>query len=78
MEIQGGLGSKRLMQLRKVLKFNTVLGITLPKEYTKILELDHGDYVEISLKADRIISIQKHDHFQPSRYAYGTQNQPTI
>jgi len=61
------------MQLRKVLKFNTVLGITLPKEFTNVLKLEHGDYVEVSLTGAGTITIKKHDPDSPTRYKYGTQ-----
>jgi len=48
------------MHLRKVLIFNTVLGLTLPKEYTNALKLNHGDYVEVFLRDTKTIVIKKH------------------
>ena len=49
------------MRLRKVLYFNTLLGLTLPKEYSNALKLNKGDYVEVSLRNEYTIVIQKHD-----------------
>lgn len=46
--------------LRKMLKFNTILGITLPKQYTNALCLAHGDYVEIYLRDNHTIVLKTH------------------
>ena len=48
------------MYLRKVLIFNTVLGVTIPKEYTNALGLDRGGYVELFLRDRRTLVIKKH------------------
>ncbi len=42
------------MKLRKVLTFNTILGLTLPKEYTNALGLNQGDYAEIYLRDRKV------------------------
>jgi len=49
------------MYLRKVLAFNTVLGVTLPGEYTDVLGLERGQYAEIFLRDSKTIVIKKHD-----------------
>lgn len=48
------------MKLRKVSIFNTILGITIPKEYTNALDLEKGDYVEVYLRDRKSIVIKKH------------------
>ena len=48
------------MDLRRVLKFNGTLGLTLPNKYTRILGLHWKDYVEIYLADDKTIVIRKH------------------
>ena len=48
------------MKLRKVLAFGTALGLTLPKEFTGVLMLERGDYVEIYLKDMKTIIVKRH------------------
>jgi len=48
------------MEIRKLLKFNQTLGLTLPKKYCKALDLKWGDYVEVSLEKEGEITIRKH------------------
>jgi bifunctional DNA-binding transcriptional regulator/antitoxin component of YhaV-PrlF toxin-antitoxin module len=48
------------MNLRKVLNFNNILGITLPKEFTNALNLLRGDYVEVYLRDKKTIIVKKH------------------
>ncbi len=48
------------MNMRKVSLFNTILGITLPKEMTNALGLSQGDYVEVYLRDRKTIVIKKH------------------
>jgi len=47
--------------LRKMLVFNTTLGLTLPKVFCNVLGLDGSSYVKISFKKPDQIIIQKHD-----------------
>ena len=61
------------MQLRKVLNFNTILGVTLPKEYTNALRLNAKDYVEVALTGRGSIEIKKHEPYQPQRGINGTE-----
>ncbi len=49
------------MKLRKVLVFNTILGLTLPGEFTNALDLKRGDYLEVYLRNKRAIIIKKHN-----------------
>lgn len=53
------LAQEPVSVLRKVLKFNTTLGITLPKDFCNILELDSSSYVRISYKKPNEIILQK-------------------
>ena len=53
-------GSK--MRLRKVLSFNILLGLTLPKEYSNALNLSKGDYVEVGLQDEKTIVVRKHEY----------------
>ena len=48
------------MVLRKALVFNTVLGVTMPKEYTNALKVIRGDYFEVYLRDRKTIVIKKH------------------
>lgn len=48
------------MVLRKILLFNTILGLTLPKEYTNKLDLERGDYAEVFLRDSKTIVIKRH------------------
>lgn len=48
------------MEIRKVLNFRTIMGITIPKHYTKALDLQAGGYVEISLADNKTIVVKKH------------------
>ena len=66
------------MQLRKVLQFNSILGLTLPKQFSQWLEIDKGDYLELSLGAGKIINIKKHEKFRPHKDPYGEHHQATI
>lgn len=48
------------MVLRKVLNFRTILGITIPKHYTKALDLNPGDHIQLSLLDGKTLVIKKH------------------
>jgi len=48
------------MYLRKVLKFNTIVGLTLPKELSRALSLEWGNYAEVFLRDNKTIVIKKH------------------
>lgn len=48
------------MELRRVLKFNGSVGLTLPSKFAKALDLHWKDYVEISLAGGGNIIIKKH------------------
>lgn len=50
-----------ILKLRKVLGFNTLLGLTFPKEYTNALGLTRGDYAEIHLTNKKTIVVMKHE-----------------
>jgi hypothetical protein len=57
---QVGIGPLSFMYLRKVLGFNTVLGVTIPKEFANPLRLEKGKYIEMFLRDDRTIVIKPH------------------
>lgn len=48
------------MYLRKMLIFNTVLGLTLPKELTNALGFERGSYAEVFLRDSKTIVIKRH------------------
>lgn len=48
------------MVLRKLMLFSTILGITLPKEYTNALGLEKGQYIELYLKDRKTLVIKPH------------------
>ncbi len=48
------------MDMRKIVQFNTILGLTLPKEYTNALGLERGDYAEVFLRDNKTIVIKRH------------------
>jgi hypothetical protein len=48
------------MVLRKLLIFNTVLGVTLPKQFTAALGVEGHDYVEVYLRDNKTIVIKPH------------------
>ena len=49
-----------IMNLRKVLNFSTVLGVTLPGEFTNAIGVKKGDYVEVYLRDKKTIVIKPH------------------
>lgn len=49
-----------ILKLRKVLSFNTLLGLTLPGEYTDALGLSKGDYAEVHLQDRETIIVKRH------------------
>ncbi len=51
-----------IMSLRKLLSFNGILGMTIPKEYTNALGFKRGDHAEVYLKDDETIIIKKHNY----------------
>ena len=50
----------KYMILRKIITFNTAVGITLPKEITSALGFKHGDYAEIYLRDSKTVIIKRH------------------
>lgn len=48
------------MEIRRVLKFNGTLGMTLPNKYSKVLQLHWQDYVEIYLADEGTLIVRKH------------------
>jgi len=48
------------MELRRLQKFASVLGVTLPKKYTRELEMHWKDYVEVEMLDNDTLTIRKH------------------
>jgi len=48
------------MHLRKVIRFNSIVGLTLPKEFSNALGLAFGNYAEVFLRDNKTIVIKKH------------------
>ena len=48
------------MNMRKVLRFNTAIGFTIPKEFAHAMGLNFGDYVEVFLRDSKTIVVKKH------------------
>lgn len=48
------------MDIRRVLKFNGTLGMTLPNRLSRVLDLHWKDYVEIYLADGETLLIRKH------------------
>ena len=48
------------MELRKVLRFNGTLGLTVPNKYSRVLDLHWKDYLEVSLQDNETIIVRKH------------------
>lgn len=48
------------MNMRKILHFNSALGLTLPKEFCRALGLERGNYAEVFLRDNKTIVIKKH------------------
>lgn len=48
------------MELRKMILFSTILGLTIPKQYTNALGLSKGDYAEVYLKDKETLIIKRH------------------
>jgi len=48
------------MELRRVQKFGTTVGLTLPRKFSAVLGLHWKDYVEIWLADSNTLIIKKH------------------
>jgi len=49
------------MWLRRLYKYNSTLGLTLPKEATTHFELHRGDYLELWIHSPETIIIRNHE-----------------
>jgi bifunctional DNA-binding transcriptional regulator/antitoxin component of YhaV-PrlF toxin-antitoxin module len=49
------------MYLRRLYKYNSTLGLTLPKEITKHLKLNRGDYLELWIYSPETVIFRKHE-----------------
>mgnify|MGYP001582766351 CR=1 FL=1 len=52
------------MELRRVLKFNGTMGMTIPNKFSSVLGLHWKEYVEIYLADKETIVVRKH---QPTK-----------
>jgi len=60
------------MDIRKVLKFNGTLGMTIPNKFSKVLDLHWSDYVEIYLSDKETLVVRKHKLPREKGGDYGT------
>lgn len=58
------------MEMRKILHFNSALGLTLPKEYTRALGFERGNYAEVFLRDNKTIVIKRHG-VKPNKLTIG-------
>ena len=65
------------MELRRVLKFNGTLGLTLPNKFTRVLDLHWQEYVEITLEDDDTIVVRKHKLLKRKEPPNGYKKYPT-
>ncbi len=49
------------MELRRVLKFNGTLGMTIPNKFSGVLGLHWKEYVEIYLADKNTIMVRRHE-----------------
>ena len=61
MKSQAKSASQISMELRRVLKFNGSMGLTLPGKFARALDLHWKDYVEVSFVEPDMVMIQKHE-----------------
>ncbi len=48
------------MDLRRVLKFNKTLGVTIPRKYAEKIGIHWRDFVEVFLNDGQTVGIKKH------------------
>jgi len=65
------------MELRRVLKFNGTLGLTLPNKFTRVLDLHWQEYVEVTLENDDTIVVRKHKILKRRELDNGYKRYPT-
>ena len=65
------------MELRRVLKFNGTLGLTLPNKFSRVLDLHWQEYVEITLEDDDTIVVRKHKILKRRELDNGSEKYPT-
>ena len=59
------------MELRRVLRFNGTLGLTLPTKFSRVLDLHWQDYVEVYLADAGTLVIRKHKLLVKKRGEHG-------
>lgn len=64
------------MELRRVLKFNGTLGMTLPNKFSRVLDLHWQDYVEIYLADKDTLVVRKHNSLERKELDYGKTEYP--
>lgn len=48
------------MELRKVIKLNSILAVTLPKAYANSMGIEKGDYAEVFMANPETLIIKRH------------------
>ena len=64
------------MDIRRVLKFNGTLGMTIPNKYSRVLDIHWQDYVEIYLADKDTLVVRKHKVLKQKGGEYGTTEYP--
>lgn len=64
------------MEIRRVLKFNGTLGLTLPNKFSRVLDLHWQEYVEVYLADKATLVIRKHKVPKFKGGNYGTTEYP--
>ena len=64
------------MELRRVLKFNGTMGMTIPNKFSSVLGLHWQDYVEIYLADTETIVVRKHKEPKRKEFPHGTTEHP--
>lgn len=64
------------MEIRRVLKFNGTLGMTLPNKFSRVLGLHWQEYVEIYLADKETLVVRKHKVTKYKKGDYGQNEYP--
>lgn len=75
-ELPPELSETTNMELRRVLKFNGTLGMTIPNKFSRVLDLHWQEYVEITLEDDDKIVVRKHKIFRGKERFGGNEKYP--
>lgn len=66
------------MEIRKVLRFNTAMGFTIPKKYYRVLNIGWKDLVELYLVDHETLILKKHMVSEQKSVDRSTSNRPAV